>query len=636
MPIQALLRKSANIDDLEIIIELLDKPALIYTQDKGRIEACNSAFIRFTGYSKKNIVERWISELFPDLSLVSPINQDGGYNLKLANGSIIEVKADHQQLQSENKLSVIRIDAKKPDEVELPENIKNNWEAIDQLLTAPLAGNLRTALNDTFIAGKTLTDCDHLAIYLPIPGSEKKLIIIDNLGDIDYLPKVIHITEIKHLNIPVIWQLGAHTSSVLHQSALAAQQTYVATCPLNPDSTEKGLLVLGNKTTGPPKHLMPMLKIISRTASVCLNIHKVVTESKIELEQINYQLEIVRNIRNQISEGIIFTDTDYSIIDLNTSASQILGYSGAEMLGQPLEKILICEQGLPDILREMGKSQELVHDLGELEVNRRDGRTIPILIRAIPLISDKGPNALAILFTDLSTLKQYEDRSRQLETQANIGEMIAVFAHEVRNPINNIRMGVENFSAFLSDDSEAAPEIDRILGDVDRLSDLMKSILTAYRTKEYLMEPIHLPVLIESILFRWKSRMSRYNVNSSVEVNNNDKVILGDKRALEQVFTNIIQNAIDAMRETGGKLVVRISDETEYDGIRVDIADTGPGIPAEIQDKIFNLYYTTRQNGNGIGLAITKQIVDAHSGQITVTSVPGGTVFRIILPRGKK
>jgi signal transduction histidine kinase len=89
------------------------------------------------------------------------------------------------------------------------------------------------------------------------------------------------------------------------------------------------------------------------------------------------------------------------------------------------------------------------------------------------------------------------------------------------------------------------------------------------------------------------------------------------------------------MREDGGKLVVRISNESD-EGILVDIADTGPGIPADIQEKIFNLYYTTRQNGNGIGLAITKQIVDAHNGQISVTSVPGGTVFRVMLPKAKK
>jgi signal transduction histidine kinase len=294
---------------------------------------------------------------------------------------------------------------------------------------------------------------------------------------------------------------------------------------------------------------------------------------------------------------------------------------------------MVCDCGITEILKITGDKELLVHDLGEITVKNREGKEIPILIRTIPLLSDSGPNAMAILFSDLSTLKQYESRSRQLESQANIGEMIAVFAHEIRNPINNIRMGVENFAAYADDDEDLAKEIDRILGDVDRLSDLMKSILTAYRTKEYKMEPINLLGFVESILFRWKPRMARYGVEPGLEARETEYLIYGDKRSLEQVFTNIIQNAIDAMSDKGGRLNLRLSEDSE--SIQVDISDTGPGIPPDIQEKIFNLYYTTRQSGNGIGLAITKQIVDAHNGQISVTSVPGGTVFRVVLPKGK-
>ncbi len=552
---------------------------------------------------------------------------------RLAGTNQIEIESEIKTLHLEKHLSIISISPPKADIDEETTSQQSNWEAFDLLLHAPLSHSIKTALQDCLKAGQMLTECDHLAIYLPIPGTESKLIKLENLGDVDFMPNIIHADEIGHLNIPVVWTLGTHTPSTLHQSALSAHQSFQATCPLDPDSPGRGLLALGGKKSPPPHNLPPVLALICRSITASLRFNAAATESAKELKETNYQLEIVRNIRNQISEGIIFVDMDFTIIDINTSSSMILGYSENEMLQQPIEKIMVCDCGIADILKKTGEKALLVHDLGEITVKSREGKEIPILIRTIPLLSESGPNALAILFSDLSTLKQYETRSRQLETQANIGEMIAVFAHEIRNPINNIRMGVENFAAYAAGDEELDQEIDRILGDVDRLSDLMKSILTAYRTKEYKMEPVSLRGFVESILFRWKPRMTRYGVEPSVEAQDSEYLIYGDKQSLEQVFTNIIQNAIDAMRDKGGKLKMRISENSE--SVQVDIGDTGPGIPPEIQEKIFNLYYTTRQNGNGIGLAITKQIVDAHNGQISVTSVPGGTVFRVELPKGK-
>ena len=245
---------------------------------------------------------------------------------------------------------------------------------------------------------------------------------------------------------------------------------------------------------------------------------------------------------------------------------------------------------------------------------------------------DAGSPAMAILISDLSTIKEFEDRSKRLEVQANIGEMIAVFAHEVRNPINNIRMGIENFATFLEEPEGIEQEVDRLLTDVDRISDLMKSILSAYRTQEYKMIPLDISGLIDNIIFRWQPRMKRYGIDVKVVHRGVHLTAKGDKRSLEQVFTNIIQNGINAMQDNGGNLTVKISDNASENCVQVDIADTGPGIPEEIMDKIFNLYFSTKENGHGIGLAITKQIIDAHNGKIEVNSVPGGTVFRVSLP----
>lgn len=126
--------------------------------------------------------------------------------------------------------------------------------------------------------------------------------------------------------------------------------------------------------------------------------------------------------------------------------------------------------------------------------------------------------------------------------------------------------------------------------------------------------------------------MTRYNVVPDIKTTNSNLMIKGDKRSLEQVFTNIIQNGINAMKSKGGTLSIRIASQPKARTISVDISDTGPGIPAEIIDHIFEPFFSTNQDGTGLGLAITKQIVNVHNGQITVNSVPGGTVFRVTLP----
>jgi signal transduction histidine kinase len=104
---------------------------------------------------------------------------------------------------------------------------------------------------------------------------------------------------------------------------------------------------------------------------------------------------------------------------------------------------------------------------------------------------------------------------------------------------------------------------------------------------------------------------------------------------LEQVFNNLITNALRVMSETGGSLIIKVQPVMTADGrnhLEVSVADTGPGIPKELQERVFHPFFTTDQNGTGLGLAIVKRIVSAHRGNIHLTSFPGGTIFHVQLP----
>jgi signal transduction histidine kinase len=124
-------------------------------------------------------------------------------------------------------------------------------------------------------------------------------------------------------------------------------------------------------------------------------------------------------------------------------------------------------------------------------------------------------------------------------------------------------------------------------------------------------------------------------VTPTVHIDADIPKILGDPRSLDQVFTNLISNAVDAMTETGDTLAVRAVINQEFSGhphVDISISDNGPGIPEDIKDRIFEPFVSTRQKGTGLGLAITKQIITAHKGSISVNSFPGGTVFTVRLP----
>jgi signal transduction histidine kinase len=137
-------------------------------------------------------------------------------------------------------------------------------------------------------------------------------------------------------------------------------------------------------------------------------------------------------------------------------------------------------------------------------------------------------------------------------------------------------------------------------------------------------------------------RMVKVNVEHLIQSEPDCPAVRGNPRALEQVFTNLFANAIQAMNETGGKLAIKIQTRklappskrgpNEQPYVEVLVADTGPGIPKELQEKIFQPFFTTSRNGNGLGLAISKQIITAHKGTIRVNSFPGGTVFHVQLP----
>jgi signal transduction histidine kinase len=153
------------------------------------------------------------------------------------------------------------------------------------------------------------------------------------------------------------------------------------------------------------------------------------------------------------------------------------------------------------------------------------------------------------------------------------------------------------------------------------------------------MEPVDAGELLKNLIVSWKSRLERAKISDQLQIESDLPPVEGDLRALEQIFTNLINNAFEAMtlnpanrEKILGIKVRRMPTTNGLMQLQFSISDTGVGIPDEIRERIFEPFFTTKTGGTGIGLAIVKRIITAHKGSISVDSIPGGTVFHVQLP----
>lgn len=354
-------------------------------------------------------------------------------------------------------------------------------------------------------------------------------------------------------------------------------------------------------------------------------------------QKIDQSLKIF-NIRNQtydyMNEAVLILDKNLVISEINPAAEFMLGYANWEVKGQSYENILIGTDRLLPALLDALKGNA-TFNIGKAVLNRRSGLSFPVQVKVIPVTTEGQVTAMEILITDISEHEESKAVTQQLEHRAVLGDYTAAFAHDVRNPINNISTGLQLLSATLEENDPNQDTINRMQGDCTRLNHLMESFLAFSRPLELKFEPFDVEPFLKRIIDRWQPRMARVNVKPMLNVDKNIKRIVGDPRSLENVFTNLISNALEAMTETGDTLAMKaimVKEINGYPNVEISVSDNGPGIPADVKERIFEPFVTTRKMGTGLGLAITKQIVNAHKGSIKVDSFPGGTVFTVQLP----
>jgi PAS domain S-box-containing protein len=335
----------------------------------------------------------------------------------------------------------------------------------------------------------------------------------------------------------------------------------------------------------------------------------------------------------QSNDCLVLINDQYKIMSINEKFLKIMKYSAYELIGQNLFDIVQTDDVKRLLVKENKNPVEIIYPLFICD---RDGKSIPMEMKVIESELEKGKSNLIIL-SDQSSVIKAKETIEKMENQAALGEVIADFAHEVRNPINNISTGLQLARKRIGSEDANLQVIDRMQSDCIKMNDLMESILSFSRQDTSNFKPFDCCELLERINRRFQNKYQKNKIVSHFVCKLQDSMVFGAIRSVDQVFTNIINNAVDAMADKGGELSIQIDKKKDSpDFLEIKIADTGRGIPEEIKSKMFEPFVSGRERGTGLGLAITKRIIDAHGGMIEVESYTSGTIFNIALKYAAK
>jgi PAS domain S-box-containing protein len=365
-----------------------------------------------------------------------------------------------------------------------------------------------------------------------------------------------------------------------------------------------------------------------------------------------YNRKVVENIVQDLPSGVIYMDTRGKVLLFNPVMEQITGIKSRDIINKPVDvfikQIKLSGFDYADVVKnEVVKKR--MNSFGILP----DGRDIYFGFTIAPVknANNKVEGVIAI-FADLTQVKRMEEEQRRMSHLAMIGEMSARLAHEIKNPLASIIIGIQLFKKRHPDDADSR-YLDMIISEIQRIDDLVKDLLTYSKSSVPHMTRVNVVEVIKNVLNILAPQFEHHNIQINQNINAGvGTEIIVDEAAIHQAIMNIVSNAIDAMPK-GGTITVKVGTQKankkiiiendikyeypEQEFLKVDIHDTGTGIEEAYLDKIYTPFFSTKAQGTGLGLSIVKNIIEENMAKITVSSSKDkGTTFSLLFLKGER
>jgi len=340
----------------------------------------------------------------------------------------------------------------------------------------------------------------------------------------------------------------------------------------------------------------------------------------------NFNETILENING----GVLTTDASGAVIYLNGRAREMLGPRSAGPVA--FDDLFANPFGSGGLFAHLVSKGEGSSSF-EAILASPDGGTIPVAMNTTMVTVDEhqGPT-LIVIFEDLTPRKRMEEELRRSDRLRSLGELSAGVAHEIRNPLTGIATTAQVLREKLGRDEDKTKYLGVILDEIARLDEIIKNLLNFARPAAPNAIELSLGAVVEDALGLLTDNARERGVSLHFEsVLADDRCYL-DGDQIKQVILNIALNGIQAS-PSGGTVSVTAREATNPAFVQIEVADTGSGVPDEIADKLYDPFFTTKPDGTGMGLAISRKIAESHGGSLRHRSGAGGTSFFIELPR---
>lgn len=336
----------------------------------------------------------------------------------------------------------------------------------------------------------------------------------------------------------------------------------------------------------------------------------------------------VEQVMTKLQDGLMLFTRDSRVVLVSASAEKFLGRPRREILGHTAEEIFSDGSVLGAVVLPAFQKQR---PLVQYEFDAADGRRVQV---SLDFIQEKGtPIGALLTMRDAESVRRIEDEIEISRRLSASGRMTRGVAHEVKNPINAIVLHLQLLQNKLQqEDPETRRHMDIIGNEIHRLDRVVQILVDFTRPRDLRLEEVDLRKILESVSVLAAPDAARYSVRVVLELPDEELVVRVDSDLMKQAILNLVLNGVQSMT-AGGTLTLAARRDDEM--ILAEVRDQGCGIPPAAQEKIFELYFTTKgdKGGSGIGLAQTYQIMQWHYGSVEFDTIVGtGTTFRLRLP----